>query len=624
MSTPGKDIADDRSWRLPALVGRRGKAVLAIYAFVAAIIFVVIAGSFWVNSRDFFGNMPTAAEYGFRTYSEDGIPKIASVTRREPGRSDLREEDRILAIDGVALSADATEFTIADRLDAVEDGNATIVTRSTDGTVRTHRIERHPITSATMEPSARMPLWLYIAIGFVAGQLPLLVWFGASMVLAWRRPRDSEAMLLAFAFLLLCVTRGSGFWLIAFLDVPSAAIRILENLGGVLMLVAIAAFPDGRFSNAFARLALLLLSLLSILVVVVDVNDLSTNLMNATSILAILAVLASVWTRYRSTSDLTQRQQIKWAVFGFCAAMLMFLPILIATVAGLIPDDGPIPILAYMVFGQFAWLLIPAGLLVSLMRYRLYDADAAISRSAAYAALTLVLAALFAASAEGLEWLLQAGLGREAGALPNVMAAALAVLAFTPLNNRLQLWAEWRFQRDLVRLRRDLPECVADMREISALDRLLQAILERVATGVHAERAAITIGRDVAATLEVGFAETLGWLERAELDAADEALDCDREDDLFPMRVPLKVRFGSDGNFGWLLLGPRPDDSFYGRDEQEALAELADPIARAIQIVLVREAREAEAERHRQGLEQRLAAIEAQLKASDGSRTSLA
>ena len=613
VSQPGEVPAPKRSWSLPVLSGRRATIVLASYVVAALVILTVIAGSFWFNARDFFGNMPTAAEYGFRTRTNDGVPVIASVTRREPGRSDLREEDRILSIDGTALPADATEFTVAEHLNADEDGHANIVTRSADGSIRTHLIDRTPVTSSTIEPSAGMPLWLFIAIGFTSAQLPLLVWLGASLFLAWRRPRDSEAMLLAFAFLLLCITRGSAFWLNAFAGVPVTAIVIAENLGGGLTMLAIAAFPDGRFANIYSRLAVLLILILSILVFVVELTDVPGRVMDVVALFGVAAVLASVWQRYRRTADQTQRQQIKWAVFGFCAAMLLFLPVLLAATAGVIPDDGPMPIILYQVVVQFGWLLIPIGLLISLMKYRLYDADAAISRSAAYATLTLVLAALFAASAEGLEWLFQANFDRDAGALPNAIAAGVAVLAITPLNSRIQKWAEWRFQRDLVRLRRDLPDCVADMREISSLDRLLETILEKVMDGVHAERAAILIGRDVAATRAVGEEETRDWIGTVQFDPAVESLDCDRDDDLFPMRVPLRIRHDADGNFGWLLLGPRPDNSFYGRDELETLAELADPISRGIQIVLVREAREAEADRQRASHDERLTLLEQKL-----------
>jgi hypothetical protein len=76
------------------------------------------------------------------------------------------------------------------------------------------------------------------------------------------------------------------------------------------------------------------------------------------------------------------------------------------------------------------------------------------------------------------------------------------------------------------------------------------------------------------------------------------------------MRVPLRVRHLGGAPIGWILLGPRPDGSFYGKDEQEALAEIADPVARAVQIVLLREKREAAGREEIALLHARLASLE--------------
>lgn len=609
-----------REWRLPSLTGRRGKFVLILYAITASMLFAVIAGSFWFNARDFFGNMPTAAEFGFRTRTDDSIPVVASVTRRELGKSDLRVDDRFVSINGVPLSADATEFTIAERLRADPDGKVSMVTRSPDGAIRRHEIERRAISGSTIEPSSRMPLWLYIAIGFTSAQLPLVVWFGASLFLAWRRPRDPEAMLLAFGFLLLCITRGSTFWLHAMAGLPWDAIVLAENLAGCVMLLAIAAFPDGRFVNVVSRIAAFLVVALALAAVVVPAFDLDFRAIDVFALLAVSSVMLALWRRYRSTSDPAQQQQIKWAVFGFCAALAVFVPVISASALGLVPEEGPVPAILYLVIVQSAWLLIPAGLLISLMKYRLYDADAAISRSAAYAALTLLLAAIFAASAEVFQWFFQTNLGRDAGVLPSAIAAGAAVLAFTPLNNRLQAWAERRFQRNLVRLRRELPECVDDLREISSLQKLCGTILEKIVDGVRSERAAIVIGRDLVQAQGALDGEVRAWLAQRTPDAAASVLDCDRTDPLFPVRLPLRVPHAREGTFGWLLLGPRLDDSFYGQDEREALAAIAGPISRAIQIVLVREAKEDEAERRRSEQEERLATLERKLASVIGRR----
>lgn len=599
-----------REWRLPSLAGQRGKVVLVLYAITASMIFGVIAGSFWFNARDFFGNMPTAAEFGFRTRTDDSVPVVASVSRREQGRSDLRVDDRFVSINGVPLPADATEFTIAERLRADPDGTVSIVTQSANGTIRQHEIERRSISAGTIEASTRLPLWLYIAIGFTSAQLPLVVWFGASLFLAWRRPRDPEAMLLAFGFVLLCFTRGSTFWLHAFAGLPWDVIIVAENLAACVMLLAIAAFPDGRFVNTVSRVAAFLVAALALASVLVPALGLDFRTIDVFALLTVICIMLAIWRRYRATQDTAQQQQIKWAVFGFAAALAVFIPVISASALRLVPDDGPVPAILYLVIVQAAWLLIPAGLLISLMKYRLYDADAAISRSAAYATLTLLLAAIFAASAEVFEWIFQTNLGRDAGVLPSAIAAGAAVLAFTPLNNRLQAWAERRFQANLVRLRRELPECVDDLREISSREKLCGTILDKIVTGVRAERAAIVIGRDLMQTQDVSEEDVMAWLDENAPDPAASALDCDRADPIFPLRLPLRVPHAREGTFGWLLLGPRLDESFYGQDEREALAAIAGPIARAIQIVLVREAKEDEANRRRSEQEERIAKLE--------------
>ena len=64
---------------------------------------------------------------------------------------------------------------------------------------------------------------------------------------------------------------------------------------------------------------------------------------------------------------------------------------------------------------------------------------------------------------------------------------------------------------------------------------------------------------------------------------------------------------------GWLLLGPRPDNSLYGKDEREALCDIADPLARAVRIVLLREERQAQEQSWQQQFEERFAQLEAML-----------
>ena len=67
---------------------------------------------------------------------------------------------------------------------------------------------------------------------------------------------------------------------------------------------------------------------------------------------------------------------------------------------------------------------------------------------------------------------------------------------------------------------------------------------------------------------------------------------CEPSDRLFPIRVPLVPSSDDEEPIGYLLVGPRPDGSIPSRDEQKALKEVSEPIARAIRTVIKREARE--------------------------------
>jgi hypothetical protein len=228
-------------------------------------------------------------------------------------------------------------------------------------------------------------------------------------------------------------------------------------------------------------------------------------------------------------------------------------------------------------FGIAAYAL---GLMISLLRYRLYDADAVIGRSAGYAVLTVLLAGTFGASAKLVEWFVETSFGGDAGAWPGAIGAGLAVVLITPMHRRVHDWAERRFQKDLIHLRRDLPEAVGDLRETAGLEELLDDVLARVERGAHVTRAAVAIDGQIVAR----HGSDGPWLNE----------------------VPLAI--GHQGQaVGTLLIGPRPDGSPVGKDERSALAAIADPIGRAVRIVTTREARQAALERRLAAMEERIA-----------------
>jgi len=108
-----------------------------------------------------------------------------------------------------------------------------------------------------------------------------------------------------------------------------------------------------------------------------------------------------------------------------------------------------------------------------------------------------------------------------------------------------------------------------------------------VEDAVHAARIALVVDGKLVCAHGVPKVAAQHWVRQ--WDEPTDADPFDREDgELFPLRMALRCPLG--GIRGWLLLGPRPDGSFYGKDDLDALAEIVRPLQRALILVAEREA----------------------------------
>ncbi len=258
-----------------------------------------------------------------------------------------------------------------------------------------------------------------------------------------------------------------------------------------------------------------------------------------------------------------------------------------------------------LTFG-IAFLALQIGLLIALLRFRLYDAEAVISRSATFALVTIFIGGIFAASNEAVKVFIQGLYGPDSGQTPGIFAAAVATVLVSPAQERIQRWSEQRFQRNLVKLRDDLPDCLRELRESAPMEELLDETLRRIEEGVRTTRLAVLLDGKSAATRGISRNALAEWLQAYQPTECRDAV-CSSTDATFPIRVPLESKTDDGGPIGWLLVGPRPDGSLPSKDEQRALADVAGPITRAIRVVGRREQRE-------HALERRIEALEAHMK----------
>jgi hypothetical protein len=153
----------------------------------------------------------------------------------------------------------------------------------------------------------------------------------------------------------------------------------------------------------------------------------------AVILVSLVVAAVSLVLRYRRAHGV-ERLQLRWLAFaaGLAAGLLV-----VAVVAGLAGSDGVVlAALGAMV------ALLPLATGAAILRYRLYDLDRIISRSLAWALLTVLLGGGYATLVLGLGQLL----GRDSSLI--VAAATLAVAAvFQPARRRIQAAVDRRFNR---------------------------------------------------------------------------------------------------------------------------------------------------------------------------------
>ncbi|MCH8614994.1 hypothetical protein LZ016_02590 [Sphingomonas sp. SM33] len=532
--------------------------------------------------------------------SEDDLTTVRFPVGQAAKAAGVKPGDDIVAINGLPIAKvvpiskrglerphDATETDYAMFTPIIEggdDSDYTLRVRSKDGSERDFTVKASEDHVAQAARSAGLPPVLLSVVDLLhVLTYPFLIF--AAWILHRRKREDLISSVLSLAVLLTIISEQPSAAFLTFVaHVPEWLHQRIYDLGNICLLAGILLFPFGELRP---RATLAILALLPVLFF------LSGDLYRAAFVLFMMAgVLTLLW-RLQNTPPSPARQQIKWALLGFSGYGL-FLGIAFASDGAKLGVHSfgaqlSLELIAGLSFG-LAFLLLQLGLLVALLRFRLYDAEAVISRSANFALITLGVAAVFAATADGLKQLILNYYGNTGSTAPVVFAAAIATVVISPLQERIQRWSEKRFQRNLVKLRDDLPDCVRELRESASMDELLDDTLRRIEEGTRTTRTTVIVEGKILAIRGTSPESVENWLTGFDPEGCKDEL-CSVSDKLFPIRVPLQTAT-DDHPIGWLLIGPRPDGSLLSKDEQKALVEVASPITRAIRVVTRRDERE--------------------------------
>jgi hypothetical protein len=355
-----------------------------------------------------------------------------------------------------------------------------LVTAPTVGAVLAARRPRHPVGWLLLGLGASIGLTgfadAYAPYGLLArpGSLPAARWP------AIYSPAVTVAGIACVSFVLLLTPTGS---------LPSPRWRWWARVAAaapVVYLVALTLTPeplDPAYRSVMNPLGLRALRLPITITHVVA---------SGITVLAVVVGALSLVVRFRRARG-TERQQLRWVAL---AAVLVSLTILVM-LAGM--GLGNEVLLIWAAGVSFA--VLPLAIGAAVARYRLYDLDRIISRTLAYALLTLLLGGGYAAVVLSLGQLLP----HDSSLV--VAAATLAVAAlFQPARRRIQQAVDRRFNRRRYDAARTIQQFSARLREEVDLDTLTAELLAVVDQTVQPTsvslwlRPAVSVSQDQSST----------------------------------------------------------------------------------------------------------------------------
>ncbi|MCH8615118.1 hypothetical protein LZ016_03220 [Sphingomonas sp. SM33] len=491
-------------------------------------------------------------------------------------------KNKVVSIDGNPVPADLQVSQLAKRLDKAEGNPVKVVLRQPDGKLIELSQERHKVAISPADLNERnFRIWTRLATALFA----CVALLACGMLLALRRPNDPVAMLLAFAFIAMVAVGDPPmqFWL------WTGKHYVIDIFGSVffyLLLVGLAAFPDGVFVPRALRWLIPVGIPLAIFVSSPAVNE---DLQGVVAIGGLFAVLACQVIRFRREPVGIVRQQIKWAGFGFAAGLLLVLAaVVLAAAIGDQSNFTPLMSLAVLVLFSLGLATMALGLIVALIRFRLWEADTVITRSAAYAVVTLIVGVVWAASSDLVKLVITEVMGHDSEAGATTVGAIIAAGVFSPTQSAVLGWTRKHFGGPLDQIH-DSAKRLKSWGLTESPEEVATRALSIIDQAAHPAASAIVLdtamGHELIAAREVTSADDSKLIEKLTI-----------EDE--------------ESSVGTLLIGRRSDGNRYNKQEIEAIREIIPSLAEALRVARGRFSRESAMQQRMEEMAARLAQLE--------------
>lgn len=203
----------------------------------------------------------------------------------------------------------------------------------------------------------------------------------------------------------------------------------------------------------------------------------------------VLIAVASVIVRYHRAVGM-QRQQIKWFAYGAALMALLIFVTVMASTALTPSGQDPSNTLFSSAGFALAWVMLPLGAGIGVLRYRLYDIDILINRTLVYGSLTAILGALYFGCVVAMQQAVHALTGQsEQQQLVIVLSTLLIAALFDPLRRRIQRFIDRRFFRARYDVAKTLARFAATLRtetDLTELSEHLVGVVEETMQPAHA------------------------------------------------------------------------------------------------------------------------------------------
>jgi hypothetical protein len=314
-----------------------------------------------------------------------------------------------------------------------------------------------------------------------------------SAVIAWRRPDDRMALIVA----LMLVTFGPIIATSSVSASPSpwqVPNECLTFLAVSLLVLVFLLFPSGQFVPRWMRwtLVVFLAGLVPEIFVAPFMPNTPIDQLGFLVVLGEVAALALVQVyRYRRVSNPLQRQQTKWVVFGLAGPATVFVGVgVVAFIFVVLAGLSTLYPLTLNVVSPCLLLLIPLSFGFAMLRSRLWEIDVLINRTLVYGALTVILTLVYVGLVIGLQALLRGIISQDNSVAIIISTLAIAAL-FQPLRRRIQRIIDRRFYRSKYNAAKTVATFSATLRQEVDLDQLREQLLAVVQETMQPEHVSL-------------------------------------------------------------------------------------------------------------------------------------